>query len=268
MTGAPQTFGVGGSCGTGCMSRLTSGRWDAGAYPYGNILIPFRPPVSRQLLIRVLPKCEPPSIEALSELQSPRSLCLEPQTPAARVAAESPVCYNQRSSDARVRLGGNPLACTLGAADPCRGSACSGLALARILSSGQDRDARQRMDPCGLWRQPVASGRFVFVLARRLLGPQAFGIAALATVFLSGLEMLTDLGVGMDVVQHHRGDDPVFINTAFLFSRCEDSFFAAWLQPWPFRLPVSITSLRSAGWPLSPLFRWASGDLLVAPSGR
>ncbi len=56
----------------------------------------------------------------------------------------------------------------------------------------------------------------VFVLARRLLGPQAFGLAALATVFLSGLEMLTDLGVGMDVVQHRRGDDPVFINTAFL----------------------------------------------------
>jgi O-antigen/teichoic acid export membrane protein len=56
----------------------------------------------------------------------------------------------------------------------------------------------------------------VFILARRLLGPQAFGLAALATVFLSGLEMLTDLGVGMDVVQHPRGDDPVFINTAFL----------------------------------------------------
>jgi O-antigen/teichoic acid export membrane protein len=53
-------------------------------------------------------------------------------------------------------------------------------------------------------------------LARRLLGPQAFGLAALVTVFLSGLEMLTDLGVGMDVVQHRRGDDPVFINTAFL----------------------------------------------------
>jgi O-antigen/teichoic acid export membrane protein len=54
------------------------------------------------------------------------------------------------------------------------------------------------------------------ILARHLLGPQAFGVAALATVFLSGLEMLTDLGVGTDVVQHKRGDDPVFINTAFL----------------------------------------------------
>ena len=54
------------------------------------------------------------------------------------------------------------------------------------------------------------------VLARKLLGPQAFGLVALVSVFLSGLEMLSDLGVGMDVVQHPRGDDPRFINTAFL----------------------------------------------------
>lgn len=54
------------------------------------------------------------------------------------------------------------------------------------------------------------------VLARKLLGPQAFGLVALVTVFLSGVEMLSDLGVGTDVVQHKRGDDPRFINTAFL----------------------------------------------------
>jgi O-antigen/teichoic acid export membrane protein len=49
-----------------------------------------------------------------------------------------------------------------------------------------------------------------------LLVPQAFGLVALVNVFLTGLEMLSDLGIGMDVVQHPRGDDPVFINTAFL----------------------------------------------------
>jgi O-antigen/teichoic acid export membrane protein len=54
------------------------------------------------------------------------------------------------------------------------------------------------------------------VLARQLLSPQAFGLVALVTVFLSGLEMLSDLGIGLDVVQHRRGDDPVFVNTAFL----------------------------------------------------
>ncbi len=50
----------------------------------------------------------------------------------------------------------------------------------------------------------------------RMVAPQAFGLVALVNVFLSGLEMLSDLGIGMDVVQHRRGDDPAFINTAFL----------------------------------------------------
>jgi O-antigen/teichoic acid export membrane protein len=54
------------------------------------------------------------------------------------------------------------------------------------------------------------------LLARLLLGPKAFGLVALVNVFLSGLEMLSDLGVGLDVVQHKRGDDQAFINTAFL----------------------------------------------------
>src|SRR6266705_3556248 len=53
------------------------------------------------------------------------------------------------------------------------------------------------------------------VLARQLLGPQAFGLVALVNVFLTGLDLLSDLGIGMDVIQHPRGDDPAFINTAF-----------------------------------------------------
>jgi hypothetical protein len=34
-TGAPATFGAGGSCGAGCLPRPSNGAWDAGAYPYG-----------------------------------------------------------------------------------------------------------------------------------------------------------------------------------------------------------------------------------------
>jgi O-antigen/teichoic acid export membrane protein len=54
------------------------------------------------------------------------------------------------------------------------------------------------------------------VLARMVLGPTAFGLVALVSVFLSGLELLSDLGVGTDVIQHPRGDEPAFMNTAFL----------------------------------------------------
>jgi O-antigen/teichoic acid export membrane protein len=54
------------------------------------------------------------------------------------------------------------------------------------------------------------------VLARRLLTPEAFGLVALVNVFLSGLALLSDLGIGTDVIQHKRGDEPAFINTAFI----------------------------------------------------
>lgn len=33
-TGAPQTFGVTGACGTGCVARSASAAWDAGAFPF------------------------------------------------------------------------------------------------------------------------------------------------------------------------------------------------------------------------------------------
>jgi hypothetical protein len=32
--GAPATFGVAGACGSGCVNRVTTGAWDAGAYPF------------------------------------------------------------------------------------------------------------------------------------------------------------------------------------------------------------------------------------------
>lgn len=56
------------------------------------------------------------------------------------------------------------------------------------------------------------------ILARHLLGPTAFGLVALVNVFISGLTLISDLGIGTDVIQHRRGDEPEFINTAFLLS--------------------------------------------------
>ena len=53
------------------------------------------------------------------------------------------------------------------------------------------------------------------ILARYLLGPEAFGFVALVNVFLAGLEMLSDLGVGANVVQHPRGGDRDFLQISF-----------------------------------------------------
>ncbi len=49
----------------------------------------------------------------------------------------------------------------------------------------------------------------------RLLFPEAFGLMALAQVFLQGLNMLSDIGVGPSIVQNKRGDDPDFLATAW-----------------------------------------------------
>lgn len=54
------------------------------------------------------------------------------------------------------------------------------------------------------------------ILARYLLAPNEFGLLALITVFLSALNLLSDIGTSVAVIQHPRGEDQDFISTAFL----------------------------------------------------
>lgn len=49
----------------------------------------------------------------------------------------------------------------------------------------------------------------------RLLFPEAFGLMALISVFLVGLEMLSDVGIAPSIQQSARGDDPDFLDTAW-----------------------------------------------------
>jgi O-antigen/teichoic acid export membrane protein len=51
------------------------------------------------------------------------------------------------------------------------------------------------------------------VLAR-VLFPKAFGLTMLLSVFLTGLQMFSDLGVGTAIIQHDRDDD-AFVDTAW-----------------------------------------------------
>lgn len=53
------------------------------------------------------------------------------------------------------------------------------------------------------------------VIVTRLLIPDDFGLMALVNVFLIGLIMLSDVGIGPSIIQNPRGDDPVFLNTAW-----------------------------------------------------
>jgi hypothetical protein len=47
------------------------------------------------------------------------------------------------------------------------------------------------------------------LILTRLLFPEAFGLMALVQVFLTGLQMFSDLGIHASVIRSARGEDPV-----------------------------------------------------------
>jgi O-antigen/teichoic acid export membrane protein len=47
----------------------------------------------------------------------------------------------------------------------------------------------------------------------RLLYPDAFGLMAIVNVFIQGLSMFSDIGIGQSVVQNERGEDRRFLDT-------------------------------------------------------
>ncbi len=53
------------------------------------------------------------------------------------------------------------------------------------------------------------------VVLTRLLLPEAFGLMSLVWVFVTGLEMLSDVGVGPAIIRSDRGDDPALLDTAW-----------------------------------------------------
>lgn len=53
------------------------------------------------------------------------------------------------------------------------------------------------------------------LILTRILFPEAFGIMALVQVFITGLEMFSDIGINTSIIQNKRGHDPAFLNTAW-----------------------------------------------------
>lgn len=49
----------------------------------------------------------------------------------------------------------------------------------------------------------------------RLLFPEIFGLMSLAYVFITGLHLFSDLGIHTSLVQNKRGEEPIFLNTAW-----------------------------------------------------
>jgi len=76
------------------------------------------------------------------------------------------------------------------------------------------------------------------LILTRLLFPEAFGLAALVGIFIQGLGMLSDVGVEQSVVQNPRGDDPRFLNTAWILhvTRGVGIWIFACALAWPMAL--------------------------------
>lgn len=54
------------------------------------------------------------------------------------------------------------------------------------------------------------------LILTRLLFPEAFGLMALVQVVVAGINLFSDIGMGSVVIRSPRGDDPVFLGTAWV----------------------------------------------------
>ncbi|MFM9978669.1 MAG: oligosaccharide flippase family protein [Sphingomonadaceae bacterium] len=56
---------------------------------------------------------------------------------------------------------------------------------------------------------------FANVVLARLLAPEIFGIMLIVNTLRTGIELLSDIGIGQNIVTSRRGEDPDFLDTAW-----------------------------------------------------
>lgn len=73
------------------------------------------------------------------------------------------------------------------------------------------------------------------LIMTRLLFPEAFGMMAVVNVYLYGMQLLSDLGLGPSIIHDRRGDEPGFLNTAWTLQIIRGAFISLMLAlcAWP-----------------------------------
>ena len=54
------------------------------------------------------------------------------------------------------------------------------------------------------------------VVLARLLAPELFGIMLIVNTLRTGVELLSDIGIGQNIISNKNGEDPAFYNTAWV----------------------------------------------------
>lgn len=75
------------------------------------------------------------------------------------------------------------------------------------------------------------------LILTRLLVPELFGLMALVNVFLTGLALFSDIGIRPSIIQNKRGNEPVFLNTAWTIQIVRS--FGVWLGCIALAFPVA-----------------------------
>ncbi len=83
------------------------------------------------------------------------------------------------------------------------------------------------------------------LILTRLLFPEAFGLMALISVFLMGLNMFSDVGVAPAIMQSKRGDERDFLDTAWTIQVIRGAllWLFACLLAWPIALFYKVPDL-------------------------
>lgn len=83
------------------------------------------------------------------------------------------------------------------------------------------------------------SGQIIRLLGNliltRLLYPELFGLMGLVQIFITGLNLFSDIGINPSIVRNKRGDEPVFLNTAWTLQviRGFGLWMCCFLIAWP-----------------------------------
>ena len=91
----------------------------------------------------------------------------------------------------------------------------------RLVTGGSDEQSLSRRATRSVFW--IGGGFFVQrglqfasnLILTRLLFPEAFGLMALATVFLVGMNMFSDIGIKPSIIRDRHGNEPTFLNTAW-----------------------------------------------------